>query len=94
MVTPMEFEWDEEKNRANILKHKVSFGRVAQILKNPVFTKVDQRQDYGETRFVSIGSVGDECLVVVHTLRGPKVRIISAWKGGQDERSKLSQLYS
>jgi uncharacterized DUF497 family protein len=91
---PMEYEWDEAKNRANILKHKVSFGRAALIFKGPIYTKVDLRQDYGETRFVSIGIVEDECLVVVHTIRGEKLRIISAWKGGQDERNKLSQLYS
>ncbi|OYU75182.1 MAG: hypothetical protein CFE32_15230 [Alphaproteobacteria bacterium PA3] len=90
----MEFEWDDEKNKANILKHKVSFGRAALIFTGPIYTKVDLRQDYGETRFVSIGIVEDECLVVVHTIRGEKLRVISAWKGGQDERSKLSQLYS
>jgi len=90
----MEFEWDEEKNKANILKHKVSFGRAALIFRSPIYTKVDLRHDYAETRFVSIGMVEDECLVVVHTIRGPKTRIISAWKGGQDERKKLSQLHA
>lgn len=90
----MDFEWDHEKNKANILKHKVSFGWASLIFKGPIYTKVDLRQDYGETRFVSIGIVKDECLVVVHTIRGEKHRIISAWKGGHDERNKLSQLYS
>lgn len=90
----MEFEWDDEKNKANILKQRVSFGRTAFIFQSPILTKVDLRQDYGETRFVSIRIVEDECLVVVHTIRGPKIRIISAWKGGQDERNKLSKLHS
>jgi len=36
--------------------------------------------------FRSIGIGDDDCFVVVHTQRGSSVRLISAWKGGTDER--------
>ena len=82
----MEFEWDDEKNNANILKHGVDFEDAMLIFETFVLSAEDRRHDYGERRFRSIGVVDDECFVVVHTQRGSSVRLISAWKGGTDER--------
>ena len=44
------FEWDEDKNAANIAKHGVSFQRASRIFENRVLTVVDGRADYGEVR--------------------------------------------
>jgi uncharacterized protein len=82
----MDFEWDHEKNEANILKHGVDFIDVMLIFETFVLSAVDRRHDYGEQRVRSIGIVDDDCFVVVHTRRGSSVRLISAWKGGTDER--------
>lgn len=82
----MDFEWDHEKNEANILKHGVDFIDVMLIFETFVLSAVDRRHDYGEQRVRSIGIVDDDCFVVVHTQRGSSVRLISAWKGGTDER--------
>ncbi|MCA3692537.1 MAG: BrnT family toxin [Aquidulcibacter sp.] len=82
----MEFEWDEEKNRANILKHGVDFADAMLIFENFVLSAEDRRYNYGEQRMRSIGIMDDECFVVVHTQRGGSTRLISAWKGGTDER--------
>ena len=88
----MDFEWDHEKNKANILKNGVDFIDAMLIFETFVLSAVDRRHDYGEQRVRSIGIVDDDCFVVVHTQRGSSVRLISAWKGGTDER-KLYRAY-
>lgn len=84
----MDFEWDEDKNKANIGKHGVSFEKARRIFEGPVVTKVDTRFDYGELREVSLGMVdGILILTVVHA--EPKedtIRIISARKANKQER--------
>ena len=82
----MEFEWDDEKYRLNLNKHGVDFVDAILIFENDVLSAVDRRRDYGEVRVRSIGLVDDDCFVVVHTQRGNSLRLISAWKGGADER--------
>lgn len=83
----MEFEWDERKNLANKRKHGLSFEEAIGIFNGPVFMAEDDRFDYGERREVSIGSLGsDVVLVVVHTERAGKVRIVSARKARPKER--------
>jgi uncharacterized DUF497 family protein len=52
-----------------------------------VLISIDDRQDYGETRWMALGMVADECFVVVYTERNDAIRLITAWKGGRDERS-------
>jgi uncharacterized protein len=82
----MSFEWDDEKNEANQQKHGVDFVEAMLIFENDVMSVEDTRQNYGERRFRSIGLVDGNCFVVVHTQRGDTRRLISAWKGGSDER--------
>lgn len=82
----MEFEWDEDKRQAVIEKHGVDFLYAALIFEGTVLTRVDDRRDYGEVRLISLGRVGSDCYVVVHTERHGVTRLISAWKGGRDEQ--------
>lgn len=82
----MEFEWDEQKRQDTIKKHKVDMLYAALIFEGAVFTAVDDRQDYGETRNISVGEVDGDIFVVVHTPREGRTRLISAWKGGRDDR--------
>lgn len=83
----MEFEWDENKRRRVIDEHGVDLLYAALIFESDVLTRRDDRRDYGEVRLISIGLVDDECLVVVHTERRGTTRLITAWKGGSDERA-------
>lgn len=84
----MKFEWDEEKNNANERKHCIRFEDVIEIFSgnSSVWRNEDQRFDYGEKRYISIGHVADDLfLVVVHTERNGKIRIISARKANKKE---------
>ncbi len=87
----MLFEWDENKRREVIAKHDVDILYAALIFEGEILTGIDDRRDYGETRFISLGLVDGECFVVVHTARGDATRLITAWKGGRDERSSYEE---
>ena len=82
-----EFEWDEEKNRANRTKDGISFEEAKAIFDGPVFTAPDDREDYGEERLISYGQLGMLVVVaVVHTSRSGRIRLISARKANRKER--------
>ena len=83
----MEFEWDEAKNRTNILKHGIDFETAKRIFDDPVLSRRDGRRDYGEDRYITVGRVGDAALVVIaHTERGGRIRLISARPASRKER--------
>lgn len=84
----MEFEWDEAKRQETIAKRDVDIIYAAGIFEGHVLTRVDQRDYGGEVRLISIGLVEGECFVVIHTQREQATRLITAWRGGQDERRK------
>jgi uncharacterized DUF497 family protein len=88
------FEWDNGKQYRNLVKHEVDFQDVVRIFANPVLEWVDDREDYGEERILSIRVTEDEYFVVVSTWRGNTRRIISAWKAGQDEKEKYHDYHA
>ena len=88
----MHFEYDPQKNIANIGKHGVDFEDALRIFENQIVEKVDNRQDYGETRYIVIGLIlPDTLLTVVYTWRGAKRRIISARLANKAERTIYDQ---
>ena len=83
----LDFEWDEEKARTNLAKHRVSFLTAAEIFANEILERIDDREDYGEVRFIALGTVDTEVYRVVFTWRSENlIRIISAQKASKDER--------
>ena len=84
----MEFEWDADKAARNRLKHNVSFGEAASALADPLSTTYpDEDHSLGEDRYVTIGeSHRRQLLVVCHTERGDRIRIISARPATRAER--------
>ena len=82
-----EFEWDDDKDHINKWKHRVSFNTAAAIFKSPVVEMLDDREDYGEVRYIAIGQVETVIFRVVYTRRQENVvRIISAQKANRHER--------
>jgi uncharacterized DUF497 family protein len=82
------FEWDEEKAQSNLKKHKVGFEEGATIFHDLfVATMPDPDHSEDEQRYVSIGlSAKGRLLVVVHTERGNKTRIVSCRKATSREQ--------
>ena len=82
----MGFEWDAPKNAANIVKHGIDFADACRIFEGPVLERIDDRRDYGETRFAAVGVVDGRVLYVVYTTRGRSRREISARRANRHER--------
>ena len=83
----LEFEWDKEKARTNLAKHGVSFLTAAETFANEILERIDDREDYGEVRWIALGRADTEVFRVVYTWRGDTlIRIISAQKASRDER--------
>lgn len=82
------FEWDEEKAKANLKKHKVSFEEGTTIFHDLlVATMPDPDHSKDEQRYIAIGlSVNSRLLVVVFTERGAKTRLISCRRATPRER--------
>lgn len=82
----LEFEWDESKAKLNLEKHGVSFLTAAAIFLHERLERIDDREDYGEMRWVALGRVQTEVYRVVYTWRDENlVRIISAQKASTHE---------
>jgi uncharacterized protein len=74
------FEWDLDKARLNLKKHGVSFDEASTSFRDPLSQTIeDPLHSENEERFVLIGrSIQGRLLVIVHTERGERIRIISA----------------
>ena len=75
----MLFEWDDEKEKGNILKHGIDFSTAALVFsdKNRI-EKYDEVHSINEDRYITIGSINGVIVVVVYTERETLTRIISA----------------
>lgn len=84
----MEFEWNLDKAALNLEKHGVSFQEAATVFNDSLSTTFpDPDHSIGESRYVIIGiSRFGQVLVVAHTERGEKLRIISARRATRQER--------
>lgn len=89
----MEFEWHEAKAEANLQDHGVSFELARTVFHDPfAIERVDDREDYGEERFVITGiAEGNVVLFVAYTERGDRIRIISARRALQNEQDDYFQ---
>jgi len=85
----MEFEWDENKNQSNQLKHGISFEEASEIFRYPTYEIADTHQDYGEIRYIGIGRNNQMVLLtVVFTDRESRIRIISARQASRNEQKQ------
>lgn len=87
----MRFEWDEDKRLTNIRKHGIDFADAPAVFEGDAVTMEDDRFDYGERRFVTLGLMTGRVVVVVHTERADVTRIISARKATKDEETSYFQ---
>lgn len=87
----MEFDWDDSKNAWNIRERNLPFARAAEVFLDPFrITFIDDRQDYGEVREVTMGTISGELFVVVYTMRSGVCRIISARRANAREEKRYA----
>jgi uncharacterized protein len=89
----LKFEWDDAKAQANLGTHNVSFDLAKTVFDDPfAVERLDDREDYGEERFVIIGmGQRDILLFVAYTERDERIRIISARRATQYEQDDYFQ---
>ncbi len=88
----MRFEWDEEKNATNFRKHGFDFADAWEIFTAPILVALDDREDYGEDRWMGIGVLRSRAVVVLYTERGEDtIRIISLRKALSYERNQYEK---
>lgn len=94
----MRFEWNQDKDRVNRIKHKVSFETACLVFDDPHHLSIQDRHEYGEERWQTLGIIdGVVLLLVAHIVLDDEqeeiIRIISARKATKLERHSYEQAY-
>ena len=87
----MNFTWDEDKRRANLSKHGLDFEAAEKLFDDYRLERLDTRQDYGEDRWIALGMIHGNVVVLVYTERGSGIRVISLRKATTEERTIYEQ---
>lgn len=90
----MKFIWDRRKNEANIKKHELDFADGYKVFESPMLVGLDEREDYGEDRWIGVGLMENRVVVIVFTEPEEEtIRIISFRKATSDENKNYEQEY-
>ncbi|HZQ12710.1 MAG TPA: BrnT family toxin [Pseudolabrys sp.] len=88
----LKFAWDEVKAERNRADHGVTFDMATEVFDDPFAIELlDDREDYGEDRYITIGMVDGRLLCVAYTMRGDVIRIISARGAEPHERRRYHE---
>jgi uncharacterized DUF497 family protein len=82
----MRFEWDENKRWFNLRKHGIDFADIISAFDSDMYVRLDERFDYGEIRYLSLGLFLGEVVAISHTESDEVIRIISARKAEDHEQ--------
>ena len=83
----MEFAWDEAKRQTNIRKHGIDFVEVEKVFEGKTLTVFDNRFDYGEDRYITVGIFEGRVVSIAHTETEEVIRVISIRKATRNEES-------
>lgn len=89
----MQFEWDDHKAEANVAKHGVSFNEALTCFYDPqqvAFYDPDHSEDEDRELLIAHSDKG-RLLIVIYTLRGQTLRLISARKASRQEARTYAQ---
>ncbi|NET55078.1 MAG: BrnT family toxin [Symploca sp. SIO2E6] len=88
----MKFKWDERKNQSNLAKHGFNFTDAFRIFNLPMLVELDDRNDYGEDRWIGIGLLDGRVVIVVYTEPNQEtIRVISLRKALSYERRRYEE---
>ena len=82
----MRVVWHEAKRRATLQARGLDFAASREVFVGPTLTFMDEREDYGEDRWVTLGLLGDKVVVIVHTETDDEIRVISMREANQHEQ--------
>jgi uncharacterized DUF497 family protein len=84
----MKLSWDPEKRDRTLAERGLDFEDAAQVFAGTTVDFIDDRQDYGEDRWISFGRLKGRLVALVWTPRGEARHIISMRKANDREQKK------
>ncbi len=84
----MHIEYDPAKRAETLIRRNLDMADAIHVFSGATVTVEDRRRDYGEPRFLTIGTLGNRMVVVAWTPRGDARRIISMRKANDRERTR------
>ncbi len=82
----MRFTWHEQKRQATLQRRGLDFADAEMVFAGTTFTFEDDRMDYPEQRWVTLGLLRGTVVVLVHTESEDEIRVISMRKAEKDEQ--------
>ena len=79
-------EFDSVKRNATLKARDLDMARADEVFAGATLTVEDDREDYGEDRFITIGFLDKRMVVLVWTPRKGVYRIISMRKANEREQ--------
>ncbi|MGV6987493.1 BrnT family toxin [Testudinibacter sp. P80/BLE/0925] len=83
-------EYDQLKRQKTLLERGLDFAHAEQVFHGTHFTAEDSRQNYGEIRYITIGTLAERLVVIVWTWRDKNRRIISMRKANEREQQRFT----
>jgi uncharacterized DUF497 family protein len=83
----MNLEFDQAKRKKTLQERGLDFARAVEVFGGLHFTGQDKRMEYEEDRFITVGWLDDNMIVMVWTPRGDVRRIISMRKANDREKT-------
>jgi uncharacterized protein len=83
---PIRYTWDEEKRQRTLAARGLDFADAPLVFDGIVFTFEDDRMDYGEQRWVTLGMLRGRVVVVIHSETESEIRIISMREANKNEQ--------
>jgi uncharacterized protein len=87
----MKIVFDPDKRGKTLSERGIDFTRADEIFAGHHFTLEDTRQDYKETRFITVGKIDSRMVIMVWTLRNDEIRVISMRKANEREKEKYEK---
>lgn len=89
---PIEFEWNQYNRTKVRLRHNIVPEEAEQPFFNDHLIIFDERHSAGERRFQLLGAANNRrVLFIAFTIRGKKIRIISARSANKKERTNYGK---
>ena len=85
----MNIRFDQAKRDKTLEERGLDFARAEEIFTGQHLTRIDDRQEYGENRYITAGMLDDRIVIMVWTPRGETCRIISMRKANEREIKRL-----
>jgi uncharacterized DUF497 family protein len=89
----MRISFDPAKRDATFIDRGLAFEDAAEVFAGSTYDLEDDRQDYGETRIITVGWLSGRMVVVVWTPRGEWRHIISMRKANEREQARYRKRF-